>query len=365
MRFYHTLGVRFLALLWGLQAVAPGLALAQTNERNPAVAQALFDEAQRLMKARDYAAACPKFKESYELDPGGGTLLNLADCYERQGRTALAWSTFKEALVMAQRDGRKERVKYAREHITSLEGRLAYLTIQVPEAARVQGLGISVDGAPLGVAAWGVALPVDPGERVVRAEAPGKVAFEKVVEVPRATLVREAIEIPVLADEKAPGPAVTPESEPAAAVDTQATVVVDEPSGSSDSTSSNTAAWVVGGVGVAALGVGGFFGLRAFSKWNERNDNCPNGECNPTAVTAHDDANTAATIATVGVGAGVVALGVATYLFLSNDAGGQSGEDQGHGGVGKTARAPRSRPCCEVSFDTREGGGELRLRSTW
>src|SRR5688572_12960096 len=129
-----------LSMLCGPMAVASP-AMAQAT-RNPAAAQVLFDEAQRLVDARAYAEACPKFKESYDLYPGGGTLLNMADCYEKAGSIALAWSTFKEALVAARRDGRDERVKYASQHISALEPQLAYLDVQVPAGARVPGLTV-------------------------------------------------------------------------------------------------------------------------------------------------------------------------------------------------------------------------------
>src|SRR5688572_1853214 len=111
MRFPAKLG---LAIACSLLIAQGG---AQAAEKNSAAAQALYDEARRLVAQRNYDAACPKFKESYELEPGGGTLLNLADCYELQGKRALAWSTFKEALVTAQRDRRDDRVEYARRHI--------------------------------------------------------------------------------------------------------------------------------------------------------------------------------------------------------------------------------------------------------
>ena len=119
---------------------AGAVAIAQSADHNPAAAQVLYEEARRLVADRKFAEACPKFKESYRLDPGGGTLLNLADCYEEQGKTALAWSTFKDALVAAQRDGRSDRVEFANAHIGPLEARMARLTVHVAPDRRVKGL---------------------------------------------------------------------------------------------------------------------------------------------------------------------------------------------------------------------------------
>src|SRR5580692_2106954 len=140
-----------------LPALTGRSACAQKSGRNPAAAQALYDEARRLMSDGRYVDACRKFKESYGLDPGAGTLLHLADCYDTEGKTSLAWSTFKEALVAAQRDGRSDRVEYANQHIAALEHRLTRLTVNVSATAHAPGLVVTVDGTPLGDAAWGVA----------------------------------------------------------------------------------------------------------------------------------------------------------------------------------------------------------------
>lgn len=61
---------------------------------NAAAAQGLFDEARALMAAGQAAEACPKLEESQRLDPGSGTLMNLARCYEQTNRIATAWSTY-------------------------------------------------------------------------------------------------------------------------------------------------------------------------------------------------------------------------------------------------------------------------------
>lgn len=271
--------------------------------RNPAAAQALFEEAQRRVAAGDYEEACPKFKASYALDAAGGTLLNLADCLEKQGRTASAWSHFKDALVQAQRDGRSERVQYAQRHIRALEPQLAYLTVQVPAASNVGGLTLHVDGTELVSAAWGTALPVDPGTHLVRAEAPGFEPFEQNVTLGVEPGAKQTLLLPPLravsANELA---APASESDPM-----QDTTQPGNPA--------RTWAWITGGVGVVALGVGSYFGLRAYSLWDEREAGCESG-CTSDAKAAGDDAEQAATLATVSMSAGVALLATATVLFI-------------------------------------------------
>ena len=84
-----------------------GLVATATAQPTEAVkrADALFQEGRRLLDAGDATAACPKFEESQRLDPGLGTLLNLADCYERTSRLALALAPFRRAEGQARRLG--------------------------------------------------------------------------------------------------------------------------------------------------------------------------------------------------------------------------------------------------------------------
>jgi hypothetical protein len=173
------------------------LAQADTASNDALVARTLFDEGRSLMGAGNHALACPKFAESMRLNPGGGTLLNLALCHETVGRMATAWLEYKDALAMARRDGRPEREKFALEHINALEPRLSQLTVQVDEEARVPGLELKLDGTQLGQASWGVELPVDGGEHRVEASAPGKKAWAQTVDV-AAEADRKTLTVPEL-----------------------------------------------------------------------------------------------------------------------------------------------------------------------
>jgi hypothetical protein len=279
----------------------------------------LYEEARRLMTQGDLDRACPKFKQSYDLDPGGGTLLNLAECYERQGKFASAWSTFKEALVVAQRDGRRDRVDYAKKHLAVVEPKLSKITIEVAGEANEPGLTVTLDGAPLGAAAWGVGMPVDPGTHQVTASAPNKITFERRIEIDSGS---STLQIAKLAD------AVAAAAEPRAIdTDTEKKPVSDE---AATGNGRRTAGFALGGVGVVALGIGGYFGLRAFSKWSDREDNCVGG-CNSAAKSAGDDAKSAATAANIGIGVGLVALGVGSYLLLSSKSVSEPSASHRHG----------------------------------
>ena len=93
---------------WLVCVLGTGSAIGQVDS---AAARALFDEGRRLASQGKYDAACPKFEESQKLDPGMGTLFNLADCVEHLGRTATAWVWFREVGDAANRAGQADREK--------------------------------------------------------------------------------------------------------------------------------------------------------------------------------------------------------------------------------------------------------------
>src|SRR5688572_18404856 len=72
-------------------------------------ADQLFQEGRALVEAGKFVEACPKFEESQQLDPGLGTLLNLAACYEQVGMLASALTAFNSAEEQARAAGPAEK----------------------------------------------------------------------------------------------------------------------------------------------------------------------------------------------------------------------------------------------------------------
>src|SRR3954465_1173150 len=96
-----------LATIAAILALATG-ARAEPTEADKAAAETLFVDARKLFQAGRYVEACQSLAESQRLDPGIGTLLNLGRCYEKLGRTASAWSTYREAAAAAKLAGQAE-----------------------------------------------------------------------------------------------------------------------------------------------------------------------------------------------------------------------------------------------------------------
>ncbi len=267
---------------------------AQERADNRAMAETLFQHAKRLMAEKHYGEACPKFQESQRLDPAGGTLLNLASCHELDGKLAMAWAEFKEAAAVARRDNRKDRLDVAEQHIAALEPRMSRVAIVMGSGADLPGLAIELDGVALGAASLGTPLPIDGGTHVVTASAPGHNAWHAELRFGMEADSRRVL-VPVLSAIGQP-PSVPVESGP---------------------NPQRITAFVLGGVGIAALGIGTYLGVRAASKRSESDDNCK-PQCTQAGVDLNDQARVAAHGADLGFGIGLVGLGVATYLFLTS-----------------------------------------------
>ncbi|HVW27071.1 MAG TPA: hypothetical protein VHC69_17015 [Polyangiaceae bacterium] len=304
---------------------------AEPTNADRTLAAALFREGKSLMDKSDFAAACAKLEESQRLDPGGGTILNLALCHEKQGKTATAWAEFIEARGVARHDNRESRIELAEDHIAKLEPTLAKLTIVVPPEADEPSLEVSRDGAAVGRAAWGMPFPVDPGEHLVQAAAPNKVAFTSTVTVPSASPVTVTVRIPplpsLLANPNAAGapPATAAVPSVAAGESHQrpAPLSVAPPAPERDRSSAQRVwGWSAVGLGGAGLVTGTVFTVLALNKKGASQDRCPHDPCDAEAVSLSHDAAHFADFATAGFSVGFAALATGVILLITDGSGG-------------------------------------------
>lgn len=321
------------ALVALVLAASSAPASAQPQDNSAAV-EALFSEGKRLVGEGKIAEACPKFLASYNLDPQRiGTLLNLADCYERNNQLASAWARYVEARPLAQRAGQTERMEYAKQHAAALEPKLARLTLLAP--AGVAGLVIKRDGVVVDAAAYGVAIPVDSGTHTLSATAPGRLSWTGEVVLAKEAEKR-TVQVPALADEKAPAVVVArpvapvPAPPAPAAAPAPVAVAPEEPPPATAPPSDDThgsrtqgiAGLVVAGVGVVGLGVGAGFGLMALGQKSDADPYCGQGgtganDCYGEGVTLRSDAVSNATVSTIFVAAGAALATGGLVLWLT------------------------------------------------
>jgi hypothetical protein len=282
-------------------------------------AEALFRQGKELMAAGKVAEGCAAFDASQKLDPKATTLLNQANCREKNGQLATAWGLFVEGARQTQGAADKasrQMHAIATERAGQLQPRLSTLLVAVPAGSRIAGLEILRDGEILDPASWDRALPIDGGSYGIVARAPGRaewagtavVAVERgavVVEVPE---LRAAEPVPTAPQEGGASPSVAKVLPPPPP----------EPRGSGGlwSTRRKLALGVAGG-GVVALVVGGVLGVSAKSKQHDAQALCPDprlgcndaDRANDLIRSGHDRAIGADVAFAVG-GAAVIAAGV-------------------------------------------------------
>lgn len=274
---------------------------------NAAAANALFDEGKRLMQAGRFAEACTKFADSQKLDPGVGTMLNLAACYEKNNQSASAWSTYRAAAAAARDKGQTAREQAARDAVTRLEPTLAKVIVTVTPQPGADALNVALDGVPIPPGLRGLPTPVDTGTHRLEASGTGKKAWStSFVVAAQATtpmLVPALDAAPVQAQNEA-SKKDTPGQPPAATA--------------SDGKSQRTVAVIVAGVGVVGIGVGSVFGLMAKSSDSKSADFCSASDhCDDEGKSFRDTAFAQATISTVAFSIGGAGLLGGAILWLT------------------------------------------------
>lgn len=307
----------FLCLSASLTA-APGAAWAdEPAAADPAAADpdALFKGALKDMADKKYDKACPALRESYRLDRRATVLFYLARCEEESGKIATGLAIYDDYLALFDKLSPTEQKEEAEREQQATARREAILrvlpkvTLKLPGDApagtkitRASREGVQV---PLAV---NVPLPVDPGEVVVRVQAPGRPDWDhrffiqageqKTVEVPVPPADKRTERGARIGKPLEPVPSYLPPLE-------------------SDSQGQRIAAFVAGGIGIAGIAVGAITGGYTWGQKGAIETNCRDKLCNPKGEEAKDTASTFGMVSNVTFAVGGVALATGVILYLT------------------------------------------------
>jgi hypothetical protein len=259
------------------------------------------------MMAGRYIYGCTALEGSFRLDPRPGTLFTLAECQRRWGHTASALASYDEYLAVYSRMSPElsaqqgDRIRIATEAHWALDATVPRMAVRVPDGTPTEAI-VERDDVVLSGPMLGAAMPVDPGEHVIRLKLPDGRTSE------RKESIREGETRSVVVDLPASRPQV-----PRLASDPDARKA--DPL-SLSATSPRTWTSVALGVGAAGFAMAGIATGVALAQRSTANADCDaSGACTSQAgVDAGNDARTFANVATAALVLGAAGLVVAAVL---------------------------------------------------
>jgi hypothetical protein len=274
-----------------------------------AAARSLFVEGIDLEKEGDWEAALSRFMKVADVKMTPQVRFHIALCHEKLGRwvDAVNGFEFAEQEARAAGDHGRDVLENAPKRAEALRARLAHIVINVE--GKVYTSKVFIDGNEVALALAGSSIPVDPGDHVIAVKRAGKTTFSEERSFDEAESQEITLEIddPKPEPKPLPKPAVVP-----GGGDPSNPVVPDDPP--------QWIAYVVAGVGVAALGgAGAMWGLRQQRLSGLECDNNDFTGCDPAFRAQADDAKNFdfASKVLLGVGAAGVVTGVALWFVLS------------------------------------------------
>jgi hypothetical protein len=254
-----------------------------------------------LRKEHRNEEALAEFQRAFAEDPSPVARAQIALAEQALARWPEAEHDLAEALSATEDPWIASNRARLADAMSAITRHLGWLQVSV----NVTGAELLLDGRPI----ERTPARVQSGMAVLQVRAPGFVPDIRRIEVaPGVAPTRIDV---TLAPFAFGTPASTPSSKPAP-----------EPDGPARRPSSRSMVGplVVGALGVASLGAGSFFGLRALAQKHERDAHCDALGCDDTGLAADSDARTSATVATVTFvgGAALVIAGV-TWLLVTRE----------------------------------------------
>jgi len=239
MRLAIFLGVMLAATVAAAQPAPPPPP--QTPQQKQA--DQLFTDGRELVKKEDYKGACEKFEQAIALDPAApGVMLNLGLCNEKLGKlkTSLKW--YRDAQVAASSANLDDYEEAAKQRTADLVTKVPHVKIALTAApADAQ---VRIDGERISPTDYN-RFDLDPGHHELEATGTGKRPFKQAFDI------KPSQQLPI---------AITFEEM------VTSTVTVDP------GRSRRLIAYVMAGVGVAAIATSGFLAKSAQNGYEDSQD---------------------------------------------------------------------------------------------
>ena len=284
-----------------------------------------FKDALNLMeRAESLVHALPHLLYIARANEKLGNLVQAREAYLKIGR---------ERLKPSDPDAFRDAQSAAATELQALEPRIPTVTVKV-EGAPASGLSVTMDGQPLSVALLGVPTPMNPGEHVFEAKAPGTQPATQRLAVAESAKQTVTLALqPGAAGSAAPDAPATTEGAPPGGTQTSGTgTAVDT---GSSGPSLKIPAYIALGVGVVGVAAGTVFYLSGSGKSSDADkkfDECvgtaTDGVCrDPAAQDEIEELDSSAasnkSLGVVGFAVGGVGLAAGVTLLLL-DGGGKS-----------------------------------------
>ena len=290
------------ALLLSSLVVMPTLAAAAP----PTEGERLFREGRAAMQTNDYDTACARFADSQKKEPAPGTALNLGECEERRAHLVAARDAFATAASTFTAADKKG---YASGRVEALDKRIPKVIVKVQGAPKSAVVHANARGAER-VIEIGAETRLDPGDVTFTVEAPAARTKRVSVTLKEGAPTADVELGPLEIDSPVPIASAKPEvgAMPPKRDETPA-----------KGSALRTAGFVIGGVGVASLVVGGVTGIVTLGKASTVKDHCPDeSSCDAEGSSAASSGKTLSLVSTITVIVGIAGIGAGALLVLTN-----------------------------------------------
>ncbi len=289
--------------------LVPRAAWAEPTEADRTTARSLASEGYDALERKDYETAVNRFRHADALVHAPTISVDLARALIGLGRYVEAYERYqlviREGVPKGSPASWRQAVEDAEREAQALEPRLGWVVIHVMGPLDPQ---VTIDGVVVPEASLGARRAADPGDRTVRASAPG---FEPASQA--VTLREGEQETVTLVLERSPTrPSDDKEADEA------------PPSPKPREKGSDLPVWIAFGVGGAGIVVGGVTGIVALGAHAELAERCPTGKCFPLndaeARTLRSDLSryhTFGTVSGIGFAFGIAGAVTGTVLLLT------------------------------------------------